>query len=160
MCESVYCIKQFVVQYRSALHPKTTVQPRSPLVTVVKGQTKCCMWAPETTRAHTHSVMAVRQCRSTHQAQGSSDDAAASPFLPKEISRLRPPGRRRRHLFKSNLVPKNFSSLLPPPLALDDVRVPYRCIPYNGVGGGARLIFSARLTETRESSWRSHFRGS
>lgn len=120
-------------------------------------------FAYEPLKSHTHTPIAswsARQCRSTHQAQVSCDDATASPFLQKEIIRLRLLGRRCQHLFKSNLIPKNSSSLLLPPLALDDVRAPYRCIPCNGVGGGARLLFSAQLTETTELGWRSHFRGS
>lgn len=54
-CESIYCIKQFVVQYRSTLHPKTTVQPQSPLVTVVKRQTK---FACEPPKPQTHTPIA------------------------------------------------------------------------------------------------------
>lgn len=73
--------------------------------------------------------MTLLQCRSTHHSQVSCDDAADSLFRPTEISRLGPPGRRCWHLFKSNLIPKNFSSLLPPPPALDDVGAPHRCIP-------------------------------
>lgn len=42
---------------------------------------------------------------------------AASTYLLKEISRIKPPGQR-RHLFKSNLIPTSFSSLFPPLLHL------------------------------------------